>query len=166
MNKKAVAVAACSAALAAAITGFLFASQPKGRDAKLLNKAARNVGTSPDNLSKTAGLVDSIRKNDGAVSDTDWEHLVSQVESDNNGLRSIALTAMAQLNPDSRHKDDALAYARSFMAEGHTEGTIPAILVLRKFGDPAWRTHAEALAKSPNSSTAEAAQNVLDKSTE
>jgi hypothetical protein len=166
MNKKAAAVAACSAAIAAVITGILFASQPQGREAELRAKAAQSVGTSPENLSKTAGLVDSIRKNDGAVSDADWEHLVSQVESDNKALRSMALTAMAQMDPESRHKDDALAYARGFLAEGHADGTIPAILVLRKFGDPAWRTHAEALAKSPNPSTAEAAQNVLDKSAE
>ncbi len=129
------------------------------------NIAAKSVGLSRPDYDRSTNLVDSLRKNGGTISDEDWLALKKQATSGTPDARAIALTAIAQISPSSKHRADSINLANQFLSENHEQANIPAILVLKKLGDSRWEQFAEKLTKSPNQSNVELGNQLLSQRT-
>lgn len=125
-------------------------------------QAAQTLNVPVEDYRRTTNMVDQLKGKRGAISDDDWSYLVEQVNGPSIDLRRSALVAMAQIDSESPHGAKAIEYANDYLAEGHAEGNVGPILVLRKFGDDSWRDHAERLAADENEAVAAIGTKLLD----
>jgi len=64
-------------------------------------------------------------------------------QKENLAMRLSAIGMFAALGPHSLHTKEAIALAKSYLAEKNKDGNIVAIVTLKRMGDSSWKSYAE-----------------------
>jgi hypothetical protein len=122
---------------------------------------AEKFGIGTEEYRRLVKMGGTIRDDGGVVSDEDWEFLQVYWNGDDLKLRSMAITALSQLDKDSPRKEEAIQVARAYLEEGHTEGSVGPIRVLMNFEEDDWRIYATEMARSDDTQKATLGRNLL-----